>query len=164
MSKLAVTIVALALALPGQAALQPKDAFEKLKSFAGEWDAKMADSPEPTKVNYRVTSGGNTVVETLFEGAPHEMVTMYFMEGKELRATHYCAMGNQPSFRFDPAASSEAKLVFAFAGGTGFKRWRDAHVHDGFIDVSNPDSLHAEWAFWEDGKKAGAHSITMKRE
>jgi hypothetical protein len=160
----AVAALLLAFALPGRAALEPQAAFDKLKSFAGRWDAKMADNPEETKVSYRVTAGGSTVVETLFEGAPHEMVTMYFMEGKDLRATHYCAMGNQPSFRFDAGASSPEKLVFAFAGGTGFKPGRDAHVHDGFIDVSSASSLHAEWAVWKDGKRAGAHVLTMTRQ
>lgn len=100
--------------------------------------------------------------ETLFPGTDHEMLTLYFLAGGELRATHYCAMGNQPLFRFDPAASKPDELVFAFAGGTGFDPAKDQHVHNGVIGLKG-DRLENDWAFWNGGKQEGDHRFFLQR-
>ena len=77
-------------------------ALERFKALAGEWVA--AEDGEMTKkgdlvARYAVTAGGSAVVETVFPGSPHEMVTVYHADGPDLVLTHYCVEGNQPRMR-----------------------------------------------------------------
>src|SRR5438309_5279140 len=62
--------------------------FEKIKALAGEWEAKGTGEHSGT-VSYKVTAGGSAVLETLFGGSDHEMVTLYYLEGGDLAMTHY---------------------------------------------------------------------------
>ena len=48
---------------------------------------------------YRVTAAGSAVMEVLFPGTDHEMVTVYHQDGDDLILTHYCAAGNQPRMK-----------------------------------------------------------------
>src|SRR5262249_24076165 len=107
---------------PGKpAALDGAAALARLKSLAGEWKGTTATpAGPPVAVHYQVTSGGHAVVETLFPGTDHEMMSVYYLEGGNLVLTHYCDSGNQPHMRLDVAASTPESLVFAFDGGTSF--------------------------------------------
>ena len=54
--------------------VEPKAAFERLKSLAGAWQGQAGHGQmdQPATVVYRVASGGSVVQETLFPGSPHE--------------------------------------------------------------------------------------------
>ena len=59
-------------------------AFERFKALAGEWvsaeDGEMAKRGDLV-ARYAVTAGGSAVVETIFPGQAHEMVTVYHADG-----------------------------------------------------------------------------------
>jgi hypothetical protein len=94
--------------------------FEKLKGLAGTWDASMVTADgEKTKVIYAVSANGTVVQETSFAGSPHEMITMYTVDGDSIVATHYCAGDNQPTLRLDAAKSKGDELVFDFVNVRG---------------------------------------------
>ena len=40
-------------------------------------------------------AGGTAVLQTIFPGAPEEMLTVHYTDGDQLVATHYCMLGNQ---------------------------------------------------------------------
>ena len=77
-------------------------ALERLKALAGEWvaaeDGEMAKKGDLV-ARYAVTAAGSAVVETVFPGSAHEMVTVYHADGPDLVLTHYCMEGNQPRMR-----------------------------------------------------------------
>ena len=54
-------------------------AFEQMKQLAGNWEATMdmGKGPQTVKASYKLTSAGSALIETVFEGAPHEMVSVY---------------------------------------------------------------------------------------
>jgi hypothetical protein len=111
-----------------QSALSAESAaFEKLKGLAGKRSPAMfkADG-DKTAVEYRVTAAGTTVIETMFVGEPHEMVTVYTLDGDSINATHYCSGGNQPFMRLNPAKSDADDLVFDFVSLGGKKV--DGHI------------------------------------
>lgn len=59
----------------------------------------MDESQGPQKImpSFKVTSGGSAIVETVFEGTPHEMVTVYHDNSdRQVTLTHYCMLPNQP--------------------------------------------------------------------
>jgi hypothetical protein len=170
--RLAVVALGLALAAPvaglaGEEAAAPLDgkaAFAQLKTLAGDWEGAVVGQPGEHAVQYRVTSGGNAVIESLFAGTPHEMVSVYFMNGEDLVLTHYCSAANQPRLRLDRAASSAQELRFAFDGGTNFDPAKDAHVHAGRIRLLSAQQLDAEWEFFENGQRGHSGRFLLKRK
>ena len=104
----------------------PNAAFERLKGLAGTWDATMlAPDGEKTTVEYRVSANGTVVQETMFVGAPFEMINMYTVEGDTIVATHYCSGDNQPRLRLNAEKSKGDQLVFDFVdvGGKNTKSY-----------------------------------------
>lgn len=139
-----------------------KAAFEKLKGLAGDWSGTAGEGFS-APVSYRVSSNGNVVMETLFAGTNHEMITMYHMAGGDLVATHYCSIGNQPHFKLDLAKSTPTDLIFAFDGGTNFDPAKDGHIHDGRIGFAGDGKLEAAWAFYADGKQVERKELQLTR-
>jgi len=146
-------------------AVEPKAAFERLKSLAGTWEGQAGDGQPgmAATVTYRVASGGSVVEETLFPGSPHEMISMYHLADGHLVMTHYCSMANQPRMRLDARASTADRLVFAFDGGTNFDPARDTHVHSGVLEWKG-DAVHADWAVWTGGKEAAHNVFELRRK
>ena len=147
--------------------------FEKLKSLAGEWvmesvqegaDAKPEKkADEQVAIVYKGISAGSTVMEHLFPGTPHEMVTMYHLDGPDLVLTHYCAAGNQPRMKAEKSDDAN-KLVFKFAGGTNMDPAKDGHMHDLTLTFVDADHIKAEWTYFEDGKKSDVTVFELKRK
>jgi hypothetical protein len=160
-------IVACAAAPRASAAppVDPKAAFERLKSLAGEWEGKAGhgQADQGAAVVYRVASGGSVVEETLFGGTPHEMISMYHLADGQLLMTHYCAMANQPRMKLDVAASTPDRLVFAFDGGTNFDPAKDGHVHSGVVEWKGA-ALQNSWAVWKDGKEIAQNLFVLTRK
>lgn len=138
--------------------------FEALKALAGTWTGPAgpagSEAPEATVV-YTVTGAGSALEERMFPGTPHEMVTMYHMDGDALVLTHYCAAGNQPRMKL---ASSDGKtLSFAFDGGTNMKAG-DMHMHEAKITLVDADHIKSEWTAWVGGKPDHTMSFTLSRK
>ena len=149
-----------------QAAAAADAGFAKLVALQGEWvDAtgQMAP-PDVVLVTYRVTGGGSAVVETLFPGAPEEMVTVYHRDGHDIVLTHYCAAGNQPRMRC--RRPGPAELAFDFDGGANIDPARDMHMHSARMAFTGPDEITGEWRGWEGGQEDPGHRVVfhMKRK
>ena len=103
--------------------------LEKLKALEGEWID--VDGVFGTKgavaVTYRVTAGGNTVVETFPVNTPQEMVTVYHLDGNEVVLTHYCSGDTQPRMRSKGLEGNV--LVFDYDGGTNIDPSKTSHMH-----------------------------------
>jgi len=145
-------------ATPG--ATEAAQAFARLKGLAGTWDVKTPDGDGV--ITYRVGSADSVLVEELFPGTPHEMMTVYHMDGDDLVATHYCAAGNQPRFRLERDGGSADSYHFAFTGGSNMKP-TDGHIHEGTIRLIDHDHAESEWVFWKDGRPQDAMTFTMTR-
>jgi hypothetical protein len=149
----------------GDSSMSAQAAFEKVKGLAGEWTGAVdsRDSGKAVTVVYRVTSSGNAVVETLFPGSDHEMITVYHLDGDKLVLTHYCTVGNQPRMTL-AKASTPGELSFDFAGGSNVKPKRDKHMHAMRMKFEGPNALNCEWDFFADGKKAGMTKFFVARK
>ena len=142
---------------PPPSAAQP--ALDHLKKLAGEWVyAEGANKGKPA-ANYVVSSGGTAVVETLFPGTNHEMVTVYHCDGDKVMMTHYCAVGNQPRMHADPA---DDKLVFTFTGGSNMKE-SDGHMHAMTMTFVDEDHLNEDWT-WQQQGQGGTESFKFERK
>jgi hypothetical protein len=138
-----------ALAAPEPATSEvkaPSAAFERFKGLAGDWVA--AEDGEMSKkgdlvVRYSLTAGGSALLETIFPGTPHEMVTVYHADGPDLVLTHYCMEGNQPRMRARNAGGP--RFDFKFDGGTNIDPQRDRHMHSASFELLGEDEIRSEW-------------------
>src|SRR4051794_24779807 len=83
------------------------DGFERIKSLSGEWKVSEGSGEHGEirgTVTYKATAGNSAVLETLFCGSEHEMVTLYFVDKYGLALTHYCMLGNRPHMRVQPGS------------------------------------------------------------
>jgi hypothetical protein len=126
--------------------------LDKLKALEGEWID--VDGVFGTKgavaVTYRVTAGGNTVVETFPVKTPQEMVTVYHLDKDAVVLTHYCSGGNQPRMRSKGLAGN--LLVFDYDGGTNIDAATTSHMHATQLEFLSADEIRATWNNWSNGK------------
>jgi len=140
-----------------------QQALDRIKGLVGTWEGKIAtpDGP-PGSVRYELTGGGTTVVERLFPGTDHEMMTVYHLDGDTLLATHYCAMGNQPVMKLEKATAQE--LSFGFVGGTNMDASKDVHIHSGRLRFVDGGKLESEWDVYEGATKRSSNRFFLARK
>jgi hypothetical protein len=154
-----------------------KTAFKRLKTLAGTWKAQITDQHKSDKskehedrpsgqaeVTYKLTGAGSALVETQFPGQAHEMVSVYHLDGDDLRMTHYCAAQNQPRVKLDRANSTPDHLIFIFDGGTNFDPQKDMHIHGLTITFHGNGKVTSAWEGYTEGKSAGITPFVMTRQ
>jgi hypothetical protein len=156
---------ALCLGTPvrGAGGVDAREAFARLKSLAGDWEGKVTGTEVTVPWQFRATSAGDALIETLFAGSPGEMISVYHLVGDELFLTHYC-FGNQPRLRLDRSGSSAEVLRFAFDGGSNLDPARDSHLHSGWLRLVDGDTLEGEWLFFKDGKPRQSGEMRLTRK
>ena len=136
----------------------------RIKALSGKWRGTSTEangSQQPAEIEYHVTSGGSAVVETLFPGTEHEMVSVYHDQGGKLSMTHYCMLGNQPELGLVNATPNEIQLSLAASSPIAAS---EPHMHSLNLALPDADHLTQTWAFYQDGKFAGTTTITVARE
>lgn len=137
-------------------------AFDALKSLVGTWQGDL--NGQPYTITYRLTGGGSALVETFFPGCDHEMVSIYHLDGPELKMTHYCAAGNQPRMKLDRKASTAQTFIFGFDGGTNLDPAKDMHIHEGRIVIENSDQIRGLWTAYQNGKAVHSEEFVLTRK
>src|SRR5271166_4796040 len=145
-----------------------KSAFTQLKTLSGTWQNKVSGHHEQehasdSKVIYRLTGAGSALVETDFPESDHEMVSVYHLDGDDLRMTHYCSVGNQPHVKLDRANSTPNELIFVFDGGTNLDPQKDHHIHGVKITFHEDGKVTSAWDGYAGGKKASTATFLMSR-
>jgi len=137
--------------------------FERLKELAGVWEgtSNMPKEGERVRVEYRLSSGGSSIVETLLPGTPHEMVSVYFDNKGQLTMTHYCALRNQPRMKLQKADAQN--LNFMYAGGTNIDRKKDAYMHSLTITFVDKNHIIEKWTLFEAGKEKEMSVFDLSR-
>ena len=95
-------------------AVQSSAAFKQVKKKLGKWEGKMTQGLTGAVIDvsyeWRLTSGGNTITETLVEDGV-EMLTTYSDDNGQLVVKHYCALGTQPVFSVSSVSDTELALA-----------------------------------------------------
>ena len=140
--------------------------LDKFKQLAGDWVGKEVEGRAEASeihVKYKVTSAGHTVVEVIFPGTEHEMVTVIHPDGDDLLLTHYCLLGNQPQMKA-PGQLDGNQVAFKFVRATNLKSDKDKYMHDVTFTFQDQDTLKANWTHYDDGKPSGAAVFELKRK
>lgn len=162
---LSLVCTAAAPAAPRAAAPDGRAALERLKRLEGAWAGKagMGGDASDVNVRYRVTAGGNAVTETVFEGTPHEMTTVFYLEQGALALTHYCASGHHPRMKWNRASSAD-EWVFDFDGPANrFDPAKDFHMHDAHVWFDGEDHVRSEWSSMDQGKPSHVAAFDLRR-
>ena len=98
---------------------EAQKAFEKMKTLAGSWHGTIMNIP--IDITIRVASSRTAILhEANTDGGrpPNHEITMFYLEGDRLLATHYCDAGNQA--RFEGKMSPDGKTIeFSFLDVAG---------------------------------------------
>lgn len=168
MKRLTTTFAALALCAgtvgaadaPAGSAAQ---ALDRIKALAGTWEGNIGKPDGPAgSVRYELTGGGHVVKETLFPGTPHEMLTVYHLDGNTLLASHYCSSGNAPLMKLEKATDQE--LSFGFAGGANLDAAKDVHIHSGRLRWAEGGILESEWDVYKGAERQMTHKFFLHRK
>jgi hypothetical protein len=96
-----------------------KKAFEKLKTLAGSWQGTIMDIS--INITIRAASSGTAIQHegnTDGGGPPKHEITMFYVDGDRLLATHYCDAGNRA--RLEGKMSPDGKKIeFSFLDVAG---------------------------------------------
>lgn len=143
----------------------PRAAYDRLLSLAGNWTGRMEDPlfGPPVTVRYEVVSGGGAIIEYQDPGQSLELVTVYYLASGELRATQYSGAGNQPAFRLGKDSTTDLAL-FEFDAGTGFDPDQDGHVHQGEIRFISNDRIEQRWFHYVGPREQGVTHWFLDRE
>ena len=153
LSLLIATLLLSTAALAGNNASANNDgaaAFAKLKTLAGEWEARTDQGK--SRVIYEVISGGNAIVEREISEKMPEMLTVYHLDGNRLLLTHYCAAGNQPRMEAKAFDAQTGELRFQFLDATNLANANAGHMHNVTLHVVDNNHLSSQWQFFENGQ------------
>ncbi|HEY1601001.1 MAG TPA: hypothetical protein VGG64_15465 [Pirellulales bacterium] len=151
---------------PESVVYDEQSAFEFLKTMTGEWERSGDEHDHgggSHSVAFRPTAAGSAVMETIFEGEPMEMISIYHMDGDKLLLTHYCALQNAPIMRFEKC-DKPGEIKFVFQGGTNFDPQVDAHVHEGVMRVKDANTVESSFVGYSDGKPDQRPHGILKRK
>ena len=129
-------------------------------AVGGKWDGGSSAHLRPGPLAagdqvvsvIKVTAGGSVVHETLFPGQPHEMVSVYTVDGPDLIMTHYCVLGNQPRMKADPKSPAN-QIVWRYAGGSNLNPKRTS-MHEATLTIVDDDHIEVNGIGWENGAPA----------
>lgn len=138
------------------------DTMARFRGLEGTWTASFEGEDMPSsEVTYRTIAGGSAVVETIFAGMPHEMITVIHLDGDRMLCTHYCAAQNQPHLVANEISGNTVRFVtdhvtnLASPGALymGEARWE-------FVD---DDHIRTQWTSFENGERGETMNVAAVR-
>jgi hypothetical protein len=160
MRKLAILIILIATAAVASSQEQPKianapsdakKAFDQLKTLSGSWQGTIMD----ISINFtiRAASSGTALMHegnTSGGGPPNHEITMFYLDGDRLLATHYCDAGNRSNMEGKLSGDGKA-IAFSFLGVAG--PTRGGYLKDMVITMIDADRHIVAFTFvMPDGK------------
>ena len=140
---------------------QTAAAFDQLKTLQGNW-VNMQDGKETPGSTISVSSAGSAVREVMFPGSPHEMTNMFHLDGDAIVATHYCAMGNQPTMRCTHPANGV--FAFRFAGISNLQADHGAYMAELTLTIVDANHIRQEWWSMDKGQRTGPTVFDLVRK
>ena len=139
-------------------------AFEQVKKKLGKWEGTMTQGLTGAVFDvsyvFRLTSGGNTITETLVEDGV-EMLTTYSDDDGKLVIKHYCGLGTEPIFEVDKLSGQMMSIKLD-------RSKSDLHAeHESFVTnmkwtINSKDSMSFENTVMLDGEPT-TNKANLKR-
>jgi hypothetical protein len=140
------------------------EAFEKLKSLVGHWETDKSNMNKAS-LDLELTSAGTAVLEKFHmveNGKPVEMTTLYYLDGDQVRLTHYCMAGNQPTMKGSYAPETKT-ITFDLVSISNLKTADDGHMHHAVYTFIDNDHFKTTWTFRKEQKDAFTEDVIYVR-
>ncbi len=127
----------------------------------GEWRIVGGERSQGATHLYRTIANGTVAVETAFPGEPHEMITVFHLNGAKLVMTHYCAAGNQPYMVAEHPSGD--RVHFRFERASDLNDPKAPHMRDASYHFIDRDRVDSTWSYWEGGEAVSEMSLDLER-
>jgi hypothetical protein len=127
----------------------------------GEWRIVGGERSQGATHLYRTIANGTVAVETAFPGEPHEMITVFHLNGAKLVMTHYCAAGNQPYMVAEHPSGD--RVHFRFERASDLNDPKAPHMRDASYHFIDRDRVDSTWSYWEGGEAVSEMSLELER-
>ena len=141
----------------------------EMKKLVGNWVGRKVSGAEHEgmqteniPLTYEMTSGGSAIVEKIFAGTPHEMVTVYHAIDNGIMLTHFCMLNNQPRMKYE-GDGNDKELVFKYLDGANLDPKNDQHMHDAVITRIDENTLKHAWTSYSGGKQQSVEVMEFTR-
>lgn len=119
-------------------AVDANTVFAALQALVGRWvEADPTDRAHRETVDYRLLANGSVLVESWSLRSGATSMTLYYLDGDDLVAAHYCPQGNQPRLRL--RGVTEGGFLFQVHDGDNLRRGDRMHQHQFWISVDGAD-------------------------
>ena len=157
-----LTLVAFLLpftSLAGEEGDQANDfesAFSRMKQLVGTWEGYGGkEGDRKVFFKYRLTGRQSALVEEYFSsrGAEAGMITVYHMDGQDLRLTHYCSARNQPRMKASSYDPQEGVVHFQFVDVTNLSEPNAYFTREVVLTWKDRDSIQIGFTGLYDGNE-----------
>jgi hypothetical protein len=128
--------------------------FDRFKALVGRWEGTMTNTggqPTPVAITYKLTAGGSALIETFSPDTPMEMVSVYFLDGDQLKMTHFCVTQNQPTL-IARAGKDADTIELRFASATNMPDPNAMHMRNATYEFVAADHIRMHGEGYLDGQ------------
>ena len=142
-------------------------ALSQIKALIGDWSGTFQwtggrkDSGS-MNATYYITGNGSAVVENLMNESTPVMTSVYHLDGRDLRMTHFCGAQNQPRLKARRIDLDHGAIDFEFVDATNLRSPDAPHVHGLEIRLIDPNRLTLTFLF-QSGSVESREEINLKR-
>ena len=142
-------------------------ALAQIKGLIGNWSGTFqwtGDRHDTGSMNatYYVTGNGSAVVEDLANESTPVMTSVYHLDGRDLRMTHFCGAQNQPRLKARRIDLEHGAIDFEFVDATNLRSLDAPHVHG--LEIRLVDANHLTLTFlFQSGSVESREEINLKR-
>lgn len=114
--------------------------FAELCEMVGNWQG-VNEEGHDVSIAYSLNANDTVLVEHWFFHNDMEALTIYHLDGRQLMATHYCPVGNQP--RLDlMRRTADGTLEFEYRSATNLPDFAVDHQHAFDLRILGHDKFH----------------------
>jgi len=142
-------------------------AVSQIKALIGNWSGTFQCSggrhdSGSMNATYYLTGNGSAVVENLMNESTPVITSIYHLDGRDLRLTHFCAAQNQPRLKARHIDLGHGAIDFEFVDATNLRSPDAPHVHGLEIRLVDADHLLLTFLF-QSGSVESREEINLKR-
>ena len=117
-------------------------------------------------LDLELTSGGTAILERshmVEDGKPVEMTTLYYLDGGDVKLTHYCMAGNQPTMRGTDSPGNENTHIRMGQHFEPHDRQLGPQHHATYTFIDD-NHFKTTWTFRKGQKDSFTEDVTYLRE
>jgi hypothetical protein len=142
-------------------------ALGQIKALIGNWSGTFQwtggrNDSGAMNATYYATGNGSAVVENLMNENTPVMTSVYHLNGRDLRMTHFCGAQNQPRLKARRIDLDHGAIDFDFVDATNLRSPDAPHVHGLEIRLIDPNHLTLTFLF-QSGSVESREQINLKR-